>query len=198
MVRTTRRKKRWTRWLARSVATKLSHCVNAIPRSEGLHRPLTSSRRHRRLVMSNTERRNGSSSSWLASALSEELLVCQGFETKQRWFDLGAAAFEQTFPGLIASQLGAEAGRAMYAPFVTALFPKPRSTQATSQRNTCRPTVWVGEQSCSRASSATIFLERTSTRTPKRRSISPRTIIELQITARRSGCAYMRRSAAQT
>ena len=56
----------------------------------------------------------------------------------------------------------------MYAPFVTALFPKPRSTQATSQRNTCRPTVWVGEQSCSRASSATIFLERTSTRTPER------------------------------
>jgi hypothetical protein len=44
--------------------------------------------------------------------------------TKQRWFDIGAAAFEQTFPGLIASQLGADAGPRYVCPLCDRAFPK--------------------------------------------------------------------------
>ena len=47
-----------------------------------------------------------------------------GLETKQRWFDLGAAAFEHTFPDLIASQLGAEAGPRYVCPLCDRAFPK--------------------------------------------------------------------------
>ena len=45
-------------------------------------------------------------------------------ETKHRWFDLGAAAFEHTFPGLIASQLGADAGPRYVCPLCDRALPK--------------------------------------------------------------------------
>ena len=59
------------------------------------------------------------------SACGKNGVVAVSLSTKLRWFPRGAAAFERTFPGLIASTLGKEFGAAYVCPICDRAFDLP-------------------------------------------------------------------------
>ena len=59
------------------------------------------------------------------SACGQNGVVLVSLSTNLRWFRRGAAAFERTFPGLIASTLGKEFGAAYVCPICDRAFDLP-------------------------------------------------------------------------